>query len=201
MRQSCQYKNEPWIKKKPLPTLSQHYANHYCNSGPTLGQRNFEDILTLGQRCANMLGQRWDTLHLQRWPNIESQRWPNKVNNVGPTLGQRMRAVWVGIAKLECGTCWKLPNNKIHKCKVHDISENNSNRTISELDLCILVTNYWNFSKSKGHNCAENYSTGPKFKLNLRYLETHLLYTEFQFKMSICNGLIMSGNWKLMEFF
>ena len=42
-----------------------------------------------------MLGQRWDTLHLQRWPNIESQRWPNKVNNVGPTLGQRMRAVWV----------------------------------------------------------------------------------------------------------
>ena len=41
-----------------------------------------------------MLGQRWDTLHLQRWPNIESQRWPNKVNNVGPTLGQRMRAVW-----------------------------------------------------------------------------------------------------------
>ena len=73
----------------------QHYANHYCNSGPTLGQRNFEDILTLGQRCANMLGQRWDTLHLQRWPNIESQRWPNKVNNVGPTLGQRMRAVWI----------------------------------------------------------------------------------------------------------
>ena len=75
--------------------MSQHYANHCCNSGPTLGQRNFEDILTLGQRCANMLGQRWDTLHLQRWPNIESQRWPNKVNNVGPTLGQRMRAVWV----------------------------------------------------------------------------------------------------------
>ena len=77
-----------------MPTLSQHYANHYCNSGPTLGQRNFEDILTLGQRCANMLGQRWDTLHLQRWPNIESQRWPNKVNNVGPTLAQRLRVVW-----------------------------------------------------------------------------------------------------------
>ena len=70
--------------------LPQHYANHIV----TVGQRNFEDILTLGQRCANMLGQRWDTLHLQRWPNIESQRWPNKVNNVGPTLGQRMRAVW-----------------------------------------------------------------------------------------------------------
>ena len=70
---------------------------------------------------------------------------------------------------------------------MHDIAENNSNRTISELDLCILVTHYWNFSKSKGHNCAENYSTGPKFKLNLRILVKHL-YTEFQFKMSICNG-------------
>ena len=45
----------------------------------------------------------------------------------------------------------------------------------------------WNFSKSKGHNCGENYSTRPKFKLNLRILVTHL-YTEFQIKMSICNG-------------
>ena len=82
---------------------------------------------------------------------------------------------------------WDLPNTKIHKCKVHDIAENNSNRTISELDLCILVTHYWNFSKSKGHNSALNHSTGPKFKLNLLILVTHL-YTEFQFKMSICNG-------------
>ena len=40
---------------------------------------------------------------------------------------------------------------------------------------------------TKGHNSAENYSTGPKFILNLRILLTHL-YTEFQFKMSICNG-------------
>ena len=39
------------------------------------------------------------------------------------------------------------------------------------------------FSKSKGHNSAENYSTGPKFELNLRILKTYL-YTEFQFKMS-----------------
>ena len=70
---------------------------------------------------------------------------------------------------------------------MHDIAENNWNRTISELDLCILVTHYWNFSKSKGHNCAENYSTGPKFKLNLCILVTHL-YTEFQFTLSICNG-------------
>ena len=57
---------------------------------------------------------------------------------------------------------------------VHDIAENISNRKIYELYLCILVTNYWEFSKFKGHNCAENYSTGPKFKLNLRILVTHL---------------------------
>ena len=36
-------------------------------------------------------------------------------------------------------------------------------------------------------NSAENNSTQPKVKLNLRILLTHL-YTEFQFKMSICNG-------------
>ena len=45
----------------------------------------------------------------------------------------------------------------------------------------------WNFSKSKGHNSAENYSTRPKFKLNLRIVVTHL-YSELQFKMSISNG-------------
>ena len=61
------------------------------------------------------------------------------------------------------------------------------NRTTSELDLCILVTHYWNFSESEGHNSAENNSTRPKVKLNLRILLSHL-YTEFQFKMSICNG-------------
>ena len=32
-----------------------------------------------------------------------------------------------------------------------------------------------------------NYSTGPKFEISLCILLTHL-YTEFQFKMSICNG-------------
>ena len=37
------------------------------------------------------------------------------------------------------------------------------------------------------HNLAENYSTRPKLKLNLRILLTHL-YTKFQLKMSICNG-------------
>ena len=89
MCQSCQYKKESWIKTFAnfVPTLCQPLLYQWANV-------NFEDILTLGQRCANMLGQRWDTLHLQRWPNIKSQRWPNKVNNVGPTLGQRMRAVW-----------------------------------------------------------------------------------------------------------
>ena len=40
---------------------------------------------------------------------------------------------------------------------------------------------------------AENYSTGPKFKLNLRILMTHV-YPESQFKMSICNG---DNEWKL----
>ena len=72
----------------------------------------------------------------------------------------------------------------IHKCKVHYIAENNLNRTASELDLGILVTHYL---KSKGHNSAENNSTRTEVKLNLRILLTHL-YTEFQFKMSICNG-------------
>ena len=80
-----------------------------------------------------------------------------------------------------------MPNTKIHKCKVHNIDENNLNRTKSELDPCILVTHYWNFSKSKGHNSPENYSSGPKFKLNLRILLTYL-HTQFQFKMSISNG-------------
>ena len=49
------------------------------------------------------------------------------------------------------------------------------------------MSHYWNFSKSKGHNSAENYSTGPKIELNLRILMTHL-HIEFQLKMSICNG-------------
>ena len=55
------------------------------------------------------------------------------------------------------------------------------------------------FLKSKGHNSAEKYSTGPKFELNLRILMTHL-YTEFQFKMSICNG-DNERKLKLNEFF
>ena len=39
------------------------------------------------------------------------------------------------------------------------------------------------FLKSKGHNSAENYSTGPKIKLNLRIPLTHkIIYSEFQFK-------------------
>ena len=90
-------------------------------------------------------------------------------------------------------TTQKMTDRKQVVCRVvgkvqgDDIAENNSNRTISELDLCILVTHYWNFSKCKGHNCAENQSTRPKFELNLHILVTHLCI-KFQFKMSICNG-------------
>ena len=70
------------------------------------------------------------------------------------------------------------------KCKVHNIAENNLNRTTSEFDLCILVTHYWKFSKSKGHNSAENYSTAPKFNLKLRILMTNLC-TKFHLKISM----------------
>ena len=70
---------------------------------------------------------------------------------------------------------------------IFNIAEITLNRTTSELDLCILLTHYWNFSTSMGHNSAENYWTWPKFKLNLCILLTHL-YNEFQFKMSIFNG-------------
>ena len=34
------------------------------------------------------------------------------------------------------------------------------------------MENYWNFSKSKGHNSVENYSTGLKFERNLHILVT-----------------------------
>ena len=44
-----------------------------------------------------------------------------------------------------------------------------------------------NWKLMEWHNSAKNYSTGPKFELNLHILVTNL-YTEFQFKMSICNG-------------
>ena len=43
-----------------------------------------------------------------------------------------------------------------------------------------------NWKLMEWHNSAKNYSTGPKFEVNLRILVTNL-YTEFQFKMSICN--------------
>ena len=65
--------------------------------------------------------------------------------------------------------------------------KNNSNRTISELDQHILVTHYGNFSKSKGHNCAENYLTGPKFKLNL-HIYIPNLNSKCQFVMEIMSG-------------
>ena len=40
------------------------------------------------------------------------------------------------------------------------------------------------FFKSKGHNSAENYSTWPKFKLNLRISMTNLR-TKFHLKISM----------------
>ena len=39
---------------------------------------------------------------------------------------------------------------------------------------------------SKGHNSAENYSTGPNFELNLRILVTNLC-TKFHLKISMCD--------------
>ena len=43
------------------------------------------------------------------------------------------------------------------------------------------------FLSPRGITLPKNYSTGPKFELNLRIVVTHL-YPKFQFKMSICNG-------------
>ena len=93
-----------------------------------------------------------------------------------------------GIAKLKYGTCLKLSNTNIHKCKVHNIAENNLNSTISQVDLCIFVIHVhsefqlkmsmngrdimtdkqklFEFFKSKGNNSAKNYSTQTKFELN-----------------------------------
>ena len=50
-----------------------------------------------------------------------------------------------------------------------------------------IMSRNWKLLKSKGHNSAENYSSGPKFELDMCILKTHL-YTEFQFKIGICNG-------------
>ena len=41
--------------------------------------------------------------------------------------------------------------------------------------------------QSKGYNSAENYSTGPKFKLNLHILVTHLIIINKLFRISIQN--------------
>ena len=78
-----------------------------------------------------------------------------------------------------------------------NIAENNLNRTTSELDLCILVTQYWNFLVTQYWNfLSPSGIILPKIiwpekiqtqRFNLCILLTHL-YTEFQFKMSICNG-------------
>ena len=82
-----------------------------------------------------------------------------------------------GDCKVKLWDLLELSNTKIHKCKEHNIAENNLNRTISELDLCILVAhvssevqlkmsmndrdNEWHSEiicifKTKGHTSAEN---------------------------------------------
>ena len=60
--------NGPPLTKQSLRTLTQRYANHYRNSGPTLGQRNFENVPTVDQRYANMFSH-----------------YDDNVSNVGPT--------------------------------------------------------------------------------------------------------------------
>ena len=99
---------------------------------------------------------------------------------------------------------WNFP-----KSNWHNSAENYSARPKFKLNLRILLTHLYSefqfkmsisngdnerklkingiFTKSKGHNSPKIFSTGPKFKLNLRILQTHL-YTKFQLKMSICNG-------------
>ena len=68
-------------------------------------------------------------------------------------------------------------------------------RTISELDLCILVTHYWNSFKCKGHNSAKNYS----YILTCLF-SWHIYILNFNSKCQFVME-IMTGNWKLMEFF
>ena len=87
----------------------------------------------------------------------------------------------------------RIAYTKIHKCKLHNIAENNLNRTTSELDLCIFVTHYWNFISPRGITLPKIIQLDQKFELNLRILVTHL-YPKFQFKMSICNR---DNKWKL----
>ena len=100
-----------------------------------------------------------------------------------------------GDCKVRIWDLLKLPNTKIHKCKVHDIAE-----IIQILDLCILVTHYWNFSKSKGHNCAEIIRLETKFKTQPEYSrDTSINWISIQ-KCQFVMEIMRRGNWKLMEF-
>ena len=62
------------------------------------------------------------------------------------------------------------------------------------------TANYWNFSKSKGHNSGKNGSIVPKTKLDLDIL-TKNLYTKFHCNISATSAKKMNGNCKLLEFF
>ena len=79
--------------------------------------------------------------------------------------------------------------------KTHQHSEFQLKISMYDWDNERKLKNYWIFCKSKENNSAENYSTETKFELKQSILMIHLC-TEYQFMMEI-----MSGNWKLMQFF
>ena len=81
-----------------------------------------------------------------------------------------------------------MSNTKIHKCKVHNIAENNLNRTTSQLDLCFLETQFIGiFLSPRGIILPKIIRPNPNLTFKLRIILTHL-YSEFQFIMSISYG-------------
>jgi hypothetical protein len=65
--------------------------------------------------------------------------------------------------------------------------------TKTKLDLDITeTTNYWNFSKSKGHNSVKNCSIVPKTDLDLDIL---LINPYTKFYISMCNLCKEANNW------
>jgi hypothetical protein len=58
------------------------------------------------------------------------------------------------------------------------------------------TANYWNFSKSKGHNSVKNGSIVPKTELDLDILMMNL-YTKFHFSM--CNQYEENEQKRLMD--
>jgi hypothetical protein len=105
------------------------------------------------------------------------------------------------LCRMETANYWNFSS----KSKGHNSVKNDSivPKTKLELDiltinLCIKfhfnmciqcpknerkIVNYWNFSKSKGHNSGKNGSIIPKIILDLDILTINL-YTKFHFNMS-----------------